>query len=330
MRPLARRERKRVAREPAFARRVRPMNLRQLRYFITTAEFESVSGAARGLGISQSAITSAVQALELETGTRLFVRHAKGMRLTHEGHQLLVHARRIMAAVADARRTVGARPENMKGDLNLGVTRIVSSYYLAELLARFRRTFPNIDVHVLEDERNYLEHLLVNGELDVGLLLVSTLQDRQALGSEVLSQSRWQVWLPGSHPLLAKHVLAFEDLEGEPIIMLSVDELTETTTEYWHRAGIAPAIVLTTASVEAVRSLVGMGVGLATLPDMAYRPWSLEGDRLEWRELSNPIPTADIGIVWRRGAPLRAAAGEFLDMCREYNPASARKRTLGR
>ena len=272
MRPLARRERKRVAREPAFARRVRPMNLRQLRYFITTAEFESVSGAARGLGISQSAITSAVQALELETGTRLFVRHAKGMRLTHEGHQLLVHARRIMAAVADARRTVRARPENMKGDLNLGVTRIVSSYYLAELLARFRRTFPNIDVHVLEDERNYLEHLLVNGELDVGLLLVSTLQDRQALGSEVLSQSRWQVWLPGSHPLLAKHVLAFEDLEGEPIIMLSVDELTETTTEYWHRAGIAPAAVLTPAPVEAGRSLLGLGGGPATLPGLAYGP----------------------------------------------------------
>ncbi len=100
--------------------------------------------------------------------------------------------------------------------------------------------------------------------------------------------------------------------------MLAVDELIETTTAYWQEEGLSPNIVLKTASVEAVRSLVGMGVGLATLPDMAYRPWSLDGDRLEARELANPIPTVDVGLVWRRGAPLRPTASQFLDMCREY------------
>lgn len=305
------------------------MNLRQIRYFIAAAEAESVSRAAQELGISQSAITAAIQALEYETGASLFVRHAKGVRLTHEGHQLALHARRIMAAVADARRAVSARPEAMSGDLNLGVTHMVSGYYLADLLARFRRVFPRVDVRVVEDERTYLEHLLVNGELDVGLLLVSNLQDRQALESEVLVRSPWRVWLPEGHALAAGNVLALADLAAEPLITLAVDELTETTTAYWQRQGLTPNIVLRTASVEAVRSLVGMGVGLAALPDMAYRPWSLEGDRLEARELSDPLPTVDVGLVWRRGAPLRPTASQFLDMCREYSPPHARRRLMG-
>lgn len=305
------------------------MNLRQIRYFIAAAETESVSRAAQELGISQSAITSAIQALEYETGASLFVRHAKGVRLTHEGHQLVLHARRIMAAVADARRAVSIRPEAMSGDLNVGVTHMVSGYYLADLLARFRRVFPQVDVRVVEDERTYLEHLLVNGELDVGLLLVSNLQDRQALESEVLIRSPWRIWLPAGHGLLSQNVLTLSDLATEPLIMLSVDELIETTTSYWQEEGLAPNIVLRTASVEAVRSLVGMGVGLATLPDMAYRPWSLEGDRLEARELANPIPTVDVGLVWRRGAPLRPTASQFLDMCREYSPPTTRRRSAG-
>ena len=78
-----------------------------------------------------------------------------------------------------------------------------------------------------------------------------------------------------------------------------------------------------------MRSLVGLGVGLATLPDMAYRPWSLDGDRVEARELANPIPTVDVGLVWRQGAPLRPTAAQFLDMCREYTPPEPRRRIAG-
>ena len=305
------------------------MNLRQVRYFIAVAETESVSGAAQELGISQSAITSAVQALEYEMSASLFVRHAKGMRLTHEGHQLLLHARRIVAAVSDAQRAVSARPEGMTGDLNIGVTQMVSGYYLADLLARYRRVFPKVDIHVVEDERTYLEHLLVNGELDVALLLVSNLQDRLALESEVLIRSPWRIWLPAGHALASGNVLTLAELAAEPLIMLAVDELIETTTAYWQEEGLTPNIVLRTASVEAVSSLVGMGVGLATLPDMAYRPWSLDGDRVEARELANPIPTVDVGLVWRRGAPLRPTASQFVDMCREYSPPQGRRRTAG-
>jgi len=282
-----------------------------------------VSRAAREIGISQSAITAAIKALEFETGATLLVRHARGVRLTHEGHQLLRHARHVLSAVADARRAVGARPEKISGELNLGVTRMVSGYYLADMLARFKRVYRQVVVRIVEDDRSYLEHLLVSGELDLALLLVSNLQDRDALVSETLVRSPWRVWLPDGHALLAAPVLSLAEVAVEPLIMLTTDELAEVTTRYWEAAGLRPNTVLRTASLEAVRSLVGTGIGLATLPDMAYRRWSLEGDRIEARELIDAIPSVDVGLVWRRGTPLPPAASHFLAMCRDYAPTHA-------
>lgn len=302
------------------------MQVRQLRYFVAVAEALSVSRAAHDLGISQSAITTAIQALEADTDADLFTRHAKGVTLTHEGRQFLVHARRVLAALEDAKRSVGARRVAVTGELNLGVTRMVSGYYLADLLARYTRAFPGVDVRVVEDRRDYLEHLLVNGELDVGLLLVSNLRDRHALESEILVRSPWRVWLPGGHALLTHSGLTMPQVAAEPQVMLTIDELAETTAHYWQQAGLQPRTVMRTASMEAVRSLVGLGVGIALLPDMAYRPWSLEGDRLEIRDLIGTVPTVDVGLAWRRGAPLPEPAVRFVEMSREHSPTQGRRR----
>ena len=294
------------------------LTLRQFRYFIAAAEAESVSRAAHAVGISQSAITTAVQALEDETGAVLMERHRTGMRLTHAGHRMLRHARQIVGAVADARRAVGATADDVAGELNLGVTRMVSGYYLADFLSRFRRAYRRVEIRIVEEERGAIEHLLVNGEIDVGLLLVSNLQNRQALETQPLVRSPWRVWLPSRHPLLCASVLTLAEVAAEGVIMLTTDELAETTTRCWTQAGLSPNVVMRTASVEAVRSLVGTGLGLATLPDMAYRPWSLEGDRLEARHLGDTIPSVDVGLVWRRGAPLRPAARHFVEVCSEF------------
>ncbi len=307
-------------------RRREALSLRQIRYFVTAAETQSVSFAAHELCISQSSVTAAIQGLEQELGATLFVRHSKGLRLTPEGHRFLRHARRVLAAVTDARRAISA-PGNMDaGELNIGVTRLVSGYYLADFVARFTRLFPRTRVQVVEDDRDYIEHLLVNGELDLGLMLVSNLRDRQALSCEVLVRSGWRAWLPGGHALLAKQVLHFSDIAEEPMILLDIDELTENTAQIWAREGLAPHIVLRTESVEAVRSLVGMGVGLAALPDMTYRPWSLEGDRLEARDLADQFSAIDVGLVWRKGGPLPAPAQMFLELCREHAPPHGPKR----
>jgi DNA-binding transcriptional LysR family regulator len=111
--------------------------------------------------------------------------------------------------------------------------------------------------------------------------------------------------------------VSFEEIAQEPLIALTIDEIPQITRSLWTARGIRPNIALNTASVEAVRSLVATGAGVAVLPDMAYRPWSLEGDRLEARPLEVELPTVDVGLVWRRGSKRQEAASIFLDLARE-------------
>ena len=94
--------------------------------------------------------------------------------------------------------------------------------------------------------------------------------------------------------------------------MLTVDETEEITGKLLAALGARPHVAFRTRSVEAVRSLVATGAGIALLPDLIYRPWSLEGDRIESRDISGALPVVQVGIVWRKGSSLPQAARDFV------------------
>ena len=75
-------------------------------------------------------------------------------------------------------------------------------------------------------------------------------------------------------------------------------------------AGVRPLVAVRTQSVEAARSLIATGAGVAILPDLAYRPWSLEGDRIEARDLTEAIPPVEVAVAWRRGAARRPRSND--------------------
>jgi molybdate transport repressor ModE-like protein len=287
--------------------------LRQVRYFVAVAESGSISGAARQLSVSQSAITEAVKELESDLGSDLLRRTGRGVTLTHKGHQFLRHAGRILSAVADAGRTL-AEDATPGGELHLGASSLVAGYVLADLLARFRRAFPSVHVEAVEDSAEYLEHLLVNGELDVAVMVVARLRENQALRVEVLEQSAYRLWLPLGHPLAGRETVSLADVAREKQIVLTVDEIQEAAAAFWREHGLRPEIAFRTRSVESVRSLVATGAGVAVLPDLIYRPWSLEGDRIEARPTVESLPPVRVGAVWRRGSRQSDAARLFLDV----------------
>lgn len=290
------------------------LSLRQVRYFIAVAENGSVTGAAQQLSVSQSTVTEAIKGLEEELGIQLVERQARGVALSYKGQQFLRHAHRILAEVNDAQRALRSEEAPLAGQLQIGVTTLVAGYCLSDLLARFRRVFPAVQVSVVEDTRDYLEHLLLNGEIDVAVIIVSNLQDNQALETETLQASRYHLWLPGGHRLLRNGPISLKETTEEAFIVLSVDEVEEVTGRTWRAAGVRPKVAFRTRSVEAVRSLVATGAGLAVLPDLAYRRWSLEGDRIEARDIAEAMPDLAVGVAWRRGLPLPRAAETFIEL----------------
>ncbi len=286
--------------------------LRQLQFFIAAAEAGSVTGAARALSISQSSVTEAIRALEDDLGVSLFDRQARGLEITHKGSAFLRHARQILADVATARSSFRDEAETARGRLSLGVTSLVAGYVLSDILSRFRRAHPRVELNVIEDNGDYLQHLLIGGELDVAVMLTSSVKDRMALHVESLLVSPYRLWLPLGHPLAQQEAIALEDIAGQPLIQLMVDEIEESTRRLTAALPVKPEIAFRTRSVEAVRSLVATGAGLAILPSLVYRPWSLEGDRIEIRDVSGDLPSVQVGLAWRRGAPLSRPAHNFI------------------
>ncbi len=295
--------------------------LRQLQFFVAAAEQGSVTGAARALSISQSSVTEAIRSLEDDLGVQLFDRQARGLEITHRGSLFLRHARQILSDVSNARQAFRDDGNVEGGRLALGVTSLVAGYVLSDLLARFRRAHPKVELSVIEDSGEYLQHLLIGGELDVAVLLTSSIRDRVALHVETLLASPYRLWLPLGHPLGQEDFIALEQVVGEPLIQLMVDEIEESMRALMAAMEVKPRIAFRTRSVEAVRSLVATGAGLTILPGLVYRPWSLEGDRIEIRDVSGDLPTVQVGLAWRRGAPVSQPARNFIRVAQSTLPA---------
>ena len=204
-------------------------------------------------------------------------------------------------------------------------TSLVAGYYLSELLSRFRRHSPAVEVQVTEETPQFLEHLLINGELDVAIMVSNVLGEPQALLSETLTRSPNRVWLASNHPLAARDELTLTECAGCDQIVLEADRIHALMSGVWARHQLKPRCMLRTSSLEAVRSLVGAGLGLAVLPDFLYRPWTLDAEHVDVRKLRDEVPTVDVGLVWRRGLALKAAAAEFIEMAREQSRSRGRR-----
>jgi DNA-binding transcriptional LysR family regulator len=298
----------------------RHVTLRQFRYFIAVAESGSVASASRMLNIAQSALTKSLLELEAELGSSLFERSSRGMALTPQGHRFLQKARSVIGSVADALRLNAVdTAADLTGVLAVGVTSLVAGYYLSELLSRFRRNCPAVEVFVTEETPRFLEHLLINGELDVAIMVSNALSEPQAMVAETLTRSPNRVWLTSNHPLTARDELTLAECAAHDQIVLEADRIDDVMRTVWARHQLKPRTILRTSSLEAVRSLVGAGAGIAVLPDFLYRPWTLDAEHVEVRRLRDEVPSIDVGLVWRRGSGLKAAATEFIDLAREQS-----------
>ncbi|AUT45334.1 LysR family transcriptional regulator [Achromobacter sp. AONIH1] len=281
------------------------ITLRQLKYFVAAAELGQISQAAIQLAISQSAVTSAIRELEETVGAALFERGAHGVTLTHSGRGFLNHAYNILSSVDEALRMPSAA-EDVSGRLLLAASYTVIGYFLPYHLQRLSQQYPQLDIQLHELNRSAIEEGLIANRYDMAVLLTSNVANPD-LAVEHFFGSPRRLWLPARHPLLERDTVTLEDVAREPFIMLTVDEAAYTALRYWNETPFKPDVRLRTSSVEAVRSMVANGSGVAVLSDMVYRPWSLEGRRIETIQLKDPIPPMNVGLAWRKGAEISPA-----------------------
>jgi DNA-binding transcriptional LysR family regulator len=285
------------------------LSLRQIRYFIATAEAGQVSQAAMNLAISQSAVTTAIKELEELVAAALFERTPHGMELTAAGRRFLSQAYEIQQKVEEATK-LNLVTRSVTGTLSIATTYTVMGYFLPLHIERLRRQFPGIEFQLFELNRESVEEGLLTNRYDIAVMLTSNILNPE-LSTEKLLSSQRRLWVPARHALLAMDSVGLQEVAEQDYIMLTVDEASHTSMKYWSQTPYLPKITLRTSSVEAVRSLVANSQGVAILSDMVHRPWSLEGRRIETIVLRDPVPSMDVGLAWRRNAEFSPAMQAF-------------------
>ncbi|AXQ31852.1 LysR family transcriptional regulator [Solimonas sp. K1W22B-7] len=246
------------------------MNLNHLSIFQAVAASGSISGGARELHISQSAVSKQLAEFERALGVLLLDRLPRGVRPTEAGRLLLGYANRLFAIEAEAAQALGDLQQLGRGRLAIGASRTIGGYMLPDTLAAFRRRHPGVELSLQVENTQAIEAKLLAGEIDIGFaegIVSSGLLDYQVFAEDELVL----IAAPG-HPLASGAALSLAALAGCPLLMHEVGSGTRAVTE---RALAAKNIrlrpAMTLASTEAIKHTVATGVALAFLSAQAVR-----------------------------------------------------------
>jgi DNA-binding transcriptional LysR family regulator len=296
------------------------VTVQQLRHFVAVADVGKVSRAADRCHISQPSMTASLQNLEAAVGERLLLRRRDGLRLTLNGERFLRHAHAVLATLSEAVDEVRRPTDAMVGAVTLGATHTIAGYLLPSLIAGARKRFPGIVLTVVERERDDIEGDLLAARFDFAILLTSTLTRADELDCETLLCSPRCLWTSLDHPLALRDTVSLAEVAKHDYVILDMDGHVAITHAYWSRHGLRPRTVFTVKSVEGVRSLVGLGMGVTILSDLVFRDWSHDGKRIRRKTVTDAVPSMDIGLARRPHATLAPAA----DAVRQYMRSAIR------
>jgi len=288
--------------------------LKQLHYFVTAARAGQISIAATEVSISQSAMTLAIAELERALGALLFERGRSGVTLTYEGHAFFQQAQAVLQVAGEAARFPFHRRTDVAGRLEIAASYTVQGYFLLPAIAKFRKLFPLVDIVPVEMPRAGIERGLRDGSVELAVVLLSNLDDPSALDTTVLTRSRRQLWVSSHHELADRGSVTMAELARYPYVLPMIDEGDRNALRYWREAKLEPASWIRTSSMEALREMVALGLGVTILSDMVFRPWSLDGHRIRTVPVDTRLPVMEVGLAWARHRPLGAAAEAFREL----------------
>ena len=194
------------------------MELRQLNYFVAIAEEQSFTRAAERLWVAQPGLSTQVRRLESELGVQLFERRPRGVDLTDAGELFLERARKAVAAAELARSIGDDLGAGLVGTIWLGIVTGAGWPHLGELLGRFGRDRPDVELTVVESYAGMLLRDLRDGRLDA--VLAPSVFASSELYRVSVGATPWLVLVGPDHRLAdSAGPVAAEELEGETVVV---------------------------------------------------------------------------------------------------------------
>lgn len=261
------------------------MTLEQLRIFIAVAERQHVTRAAQALNLTQSAVSSAVAALEGRHGVALFDRVGRNIVLNHVGEAFLVEARAVLARVAAAETALDDLAGLARGRLSIHASQTIASYWLPSRLVAFHETHPGITLEVAIGNTAQVAKAVADGIAELGL--VEGEVDDPTLSRVEIGRDHLSLVASPRHPWAQAGGAAPADFTTVPWVLREPGSGTRSTFEaVLATMGLSVAhleVAMVLPSNEAVRVAVEAGAGAAVMSRYAAAPGLLSGALVEMR-----------------------------------------------
>lgn len=292
----------------------RPLDSRQLVAFAALARCQSFTRAAKELYLTQSAVSHAIKALEEEVGSRLVDRAGRRVLLTQAGEQFLRHAERILREMEAARAGLDALSRWGHGRLRVGASTTACQYLLPTVLREFKQSFPKCVITVEPGDHAQQVELLEQNRVDLAIMLEpekSTEFEFVPLFTDELRflTSPLHAWAKEGRMLR-------ETLESETLVLYNKTSYTfRLVNGYLREEGVAFGHYIELGSMDAIKELVKIGVGVGVLAPWIARA-ELESGALADVPLGRRRLRRTWGVAHLRGRRLPLGEETFIGLCR--------------
>lgn len=258
-----------------------PLDLDQLQTFVAIADTGSFTRAAEEVFRTQSAVSMQMRRLEERVGKPLFEKDGRTNRLTDDGERLLAYARRMMRLNREALASLD--DNRLEGSIRIGTPDDYADRFLPEIMARFSRSNPRVELSVICEPTVNLVELIRRGQLDIALVT----HDDEKSPSEVVRREPL-LWVSSANHMIHE----------EPVLPLAVGRHTclwrQSAIDTLDRLDRDYRILFTSWSATVIIAAVMSGLAVSVLPECALRP----GMRVLTESDGFPaLPDGRIGIL---------------------------------
>ena len=234
---------------------------------ITVAEERSFSKAAKKLYIAQPSLSQSIGSMEEEYGVKLFDRSTTPLTLTYAGELFLESAKSMLDIEKELRMKMYDITGNRRGRIAIGMSVIWGMQLIPAIFPAFRHEYQNVELKLVENSREKLTQLLLDGSLD--MIVSNQYQTEHNLKYIKVYEDEVLLAVPSSHKLASKFLhnerlpeIDLYDFRDEPFILSNPGQgLRKSADEVFDQYGIRPNIILETQNVETALSLVSKGMG---------------------------------------------------------------------
>lgn len=280
--------------------------IRQLEYFITVSDHRHYRKAAELLHVRQPTITNQIATLEESLQCRLFERSRAGVNLTPVGRELLPIARDILESVDALQRAAQPTSAGPRGTYRMGIAPTVGPYFLPEIIPSVHRQYPQLKLYFRERVPVLLETDLIEGQQD---LIISPMPiNNPALTTISLFNEPLFLAVSNDHPLSAKNSVAATKLRGEKMLILEErHQLHRQVHDLADQYGADLQSNYEGTSLDTLRQMVAMGMGVAMLPALYVRSEIAQRESEEVKILSfnDQRIVRTVSMSWRNASPNR-------------------------